>query len=202
MNFAAVGNAPVVFVCQNNGWAISVPTEKQTRSQTFAQKAFAYGIPAYQADGNDLFASFKVCRDAVRHARAGNGPSLVELTTYRIADHTTVDDSSRYRSKEEHERGLAADPLIRTRLYLEARGKWDEDAETEARERAKRIVKEVVATAMEIEKPTIADAFNHAFAEPTRELIRQRETNRTGSIGQSPKQPKLSRIEADEAVTV
>ncbi|MEM7807581.1 MAG: thiamine pyrophosphate-dependent dehydrogenase E1 component subunit alpha [Planctomycetota bacterium] len=202
LNFAATGDAPVVFVCQNNGWAISVPTEKQTRSKTFAQKALAYGMPGFQADGNDLFASFKVCRDAVRHARAGNGPALVELTTYRIADHTTVDDASRYRSKEEHERGVASDPLIRTRRYLETRGQWNDDLEKQEKERATRIVKEVIATAMEIEKPVKSDIFDYAFATTPRELERQRETRRTGSLGQSPRQSTLSRVEADEAVAV
>ncbi len=95
LNFASTLNAPAVFVCQNNGWAISVPTHKQTASETFAQKALGFGMVGVQADGNDLFASLLACREAVDRARAGEGATLIELTTYRLADHTTADDARR-----------------------------------------------------------------------------------------------------------
>ena len=199
LNFAAVTDAPVVFVCLNNGWAISVPTRMQTRSETFAQKAHAYGMPTIQADGNDLFASYKACRDMVAHARAGNGPAFVELTTYRLADHTTVDDSSRYRTKEEHATGVASDPLVRTRRYLTQAGVWDDDKERAAQERAKRIIKEVVKAATEIEPPDPNGMFEHQYATPPRELIVQRDTRRTSGVGQSPRQERLREPDLAEA---
>ncbi len=175
----------------NNGWAISVPTRQQTRSETFAQKAHAYGMPTIQADGNDLFASYKACRDMVAHARAGNGPAFVELTTYRLADHTTVDDASRYRTKEEHEAGVASDPLLRMRRYLTKAGRWDDEKEAEAQARAKRIGKEVVKVATEIEPPDPNGMFEHQYETPPKELIVQRDTRHTNGIGQSPRQERL-----------
>ena len=191
LNFASVMKAPVVFICQNNGWAISVPTDKQSASQTFAQKAIAYGMPTIQADGNDLFASYKACRDAVEHARAGNGPSFVELTTYRLADHTTADDASRYRPDGQLEANLKKDPVRRLRLFLEAQGHWDDAREQAGKERAKKIVREVIEAATTLEKPTAADIFNYAFAELPPELVRQRDTMSTSSLLQNPKQETL-----------
>ena len=191
LNFASVLKAPVVFVCQNNGWAISVPTHKQSASATFAQKAIAYGMPTVQADGNDLFASYKAARDAVEHARNGDGPAFIELTTYRLADHTTADDASRYRPAGELEAARKNDPLVRLRLFLEKQGKWDEDAEKAGRERAKKIVREVVEAATTIEKPPTTDVFDHTFADLPPEIRRQRDTRRTSSLGQHPQQETL-----------
>jgi pyruvate dehydrogenase E1 component alpha subunit len=201
LNFASVAKSPVIFICQNNGWAISVPTEKQTASETFAQKGLAYGMPTFQADGNDLFASYKVCRDAIAGARAGRGPAMVELTTYRIADHTTVDDSARYRDQAEHKRRLAEDPLVRTRRYLEQRHLWNDDLEAAEADRVKRIMKEVVRVAEEAPKVSPAEMFTSAFEQLPPELERQMSTLRTSSLGQAPRQPTLRRaheLEADE----
>ena len=103
MNFAGVFNAPVVFICQNNQYAISVPREKQTRSKTLAQKAIAYGFQGIQVDGNDVFAVYKATKDALQKARSKKGPTFIECFTYRIGDHTTADDSSKYRTKKELE---------------------------------------------------------------------------------------------------
>ena len=103
----------------NNGWAISVPCCKQTASQTFAQKALAYGMPTVQVDGNDMFAVYKAHRDAIERARAGGGPSFIEALTYRLGDHTTADDARRYRPPTELEAAMVRDPLVRTRKYLE-----------------------------------------------------------------------------------
>jgi len=94
-NLAGVMKAPVIFLCQNNGWAISTTIEQQTASETLAQKAIAYGFPGIQCDGNDLFASYKATKDAIDRARAGNGPSFIEALTYRLGDHTTADDARR-----------------------------------------------------------------------------------------------------------
>lgn len=199
LNFASVMKAPVVFVCQNNGWAISVPTEKQSASQTFAQKAIAYGMPTIQADGNDLFASYKACRDMVEHARSGKGPAFVELTSYRLADHTTADDAKRYRSSSELEAAAKRDPFVRLRRFLEQAGKWDTARDAEAHDRAKKIVREVIEAATKIEKPLASDIFDYAFAELPPELQRQRATMATSSLGQNPQQETLRQRPAEMA---
>lgn len=191
LNFASVTKAPVVFICQNNGWAISVPTEKQSASQTFAQKALAYGMPTIQADGNDLFASYKACRDMVEHAKNGNGPAFVELTTYRLADHTTADDAKRYRPAAELDAATRKDPFVRLRRYLEQVGMWDTARDAEVHDRAKKIVREVIEAATNIEKPKASDLFDYAFAELPPELQRQRATMTTSSLGQKPQQETL-----------
>lgn len=197
MNFASVLKAPAVFVCQNNGWAISVPTTKQSASQTFAQKALAYGMPTIQVDGNDLFAVYTACRDMVQHAREGKGPGFVEALTYRLADHTTADDASRYRPAEELERARKQDPFVRLRKYLESKRLWNDARQTEAQERARKIVREVIHAATSIEKPTAADMFDHCFAELPPDLLLQRETMCTATLVQDPQQQRLR--EQDEA---
>jgi pyruvate dehydrogenase E1 component alpha subunit len=103
MNFAAVYQAPLVFVCQNNQWAISVPLSRQTHSRTIAQKALAYDMPGIQVDGNDILAVYCAAKEAVDRARAGGGPSLIECVTYRMMMHTTADDPKRYRKDEDLE---------------------------------------------------------------------------------------------------
>ena len=188
MNFAATFQAPVVFFCQNNQWAISTPRESQTASETFAQKAIAYGMPGVQVDGNDLFAVYHVMTEAVSRARDGGGPSFIEAVTYRLGDHTTADDARRYRDQQEVDAWKAKDPLIRLRAYLEQRGVWDDDMQAELQERAKVIVREVVKTAEGIEPPATEDMFDYTFAELPRNIVKQRETLRTSSIGQNPDQ--------------
>ena len=190
-NFASALQVPCVFFCQNNQWAISVPRETQTASETIAQKALAYGMPTVQVDGNDLFAVYKETRDALERARSGGGPSFIEAVTYRLGDHTTADDARRYRDPEEVAAWQQKDPMIRTRRYLQHKGLWDDDRQRAAEERAKAIVQEVVRAAEGIEKPTTDDIFNFTFAELPAELIRQRETLRTSSIGQNPEQAGL-----------
>ena len=198
MNFASVLKAPAVFMCQNNGWAISVPTTKQSASQTFAQKALAYGMPTIQVDGNDVFAVYKACRDMVEHARAGKGPGFVEALTYRLADHTTADDASRYRPAEELERGRRQDPFVRIRKYLEDEGLWDDAKQAEAQERAKKIVREVIHTATSIEKPSPTDMFDHAFAELPPDILVQRNTMCTATLVQDPTRDRLQREPVSE----
>jgi pyruvate dehydrogenase E1 component alpha subunit len=118
LNFAAVFQLPVVFVCQNNQWAISIPRAKQTRTATLAQKAMAYGMPGIQVDGNDILAVYVAAEEAVLRARTGDGPTLIESVTYRVTVHTTADDPTRYRSEEEVDRWKARDPLPRFQQYL------------------------------------------------------------------------------------
>src|SRR5207302_815726 len=121
LNFAGVWHVPVVFVCQNNQWAISVPLKKQTHSRTIAQKALAYGLPGIQVDGNDVLAVYAAAREAVDRARAGDGPTLIECVTYRLGVHTTADDPTKYRAEEEVRMWEQKDPLTRFRIYLETR---------------------------------------------------------------------------------
>ena len=127
MNFAAVMNAPVVFFVQNNGWAISVPTERQVAGGSVAARAAGYGMAALQIDGNDVVAVVDATRRAFAHARAGNGPVLIEAMTYRRGPHSTSDDPGRYRSLDEERDGAGADPLERFRQRLLADGIADEE---------------------------------------------------------------------------
>lgn len=126
LNFAAVLKAPVVFFVQNNGWAISVPTERQVAGGSVAARAAGYDMPALQIDGNDVVAVVEATRRAFAHARAGNGPVLIEAMTYRRGPHSTSDDPGRYRSLDEERDGAGADPLERFRQRLLADGTADE----------------------------------------------------------------------------
>jgi pyruvate dehydrogenase E1 component alpha subunit len=192
MNFATTLNVPVVFFCQNNQWAISVPRELQMNSETVAQKAIAYGAHAIQVDGNDLFAVYKASKEALERARQGGGVTLIEAVTYRLADHTTADDARRYRDEAEVASWRAKDPIIRTRKYLENKGLWNDTRQQEIEERAKAIVTEVVKTAEGIEKPSIDDIFDYTYAALDPELRRQKQSLRTSSIGQQPSQVGLA----------
>ncbi len=118
LNFAAVYNAPVVFVCLNNQYAISVPLHKQMKNETIAQRAIAYGMRGIRVDGNDVLSVYEATREAVERARKGEGPTLIEALTYRYTPHTTADDPSRYRSDEECATWTAKEPLIRFQKYL------------------------------------------------------------------------------------
>ncbi len=135
-NFASVFDIGCIFLCQNNGYAISLAREFQTRSETIAQKAIAYGMPGIQVDGNDLFAVYEAVKEAAERARAGDGPTLIEAVTYRRGPHTTADDPTRYRSENEDAGWADRDPLERVRIYLSERdawtGEWQETIEAEA----------------------------------------------------------------------
>lgn len=132
LNFAGVFQAPVLFFCQNNGWAISVPRVRQTASKTLAQKALAYGIAGARVDGNDALAVHQVVSEAAARARAGGGPTLIEAVTYRLGPHTTSDDPTRYRPAAEYEEWKThRDPLIRLGGLLRER-QWATDADLEA----------------------------------------------------------------------
>ncbi len=122
MTFAGVWKAPCVLVCQNNHYAISVPTERQTASRTIAVKARAYGLPGVRVDGNDVLAVYGVMKDALDRARAGQGPTFVEAVTYRTGAHSTSDDPSRYRSRDEVDAWAQRDPLDRLRKHLVSLG--------------------------------------------------------------------------------
>ena len=121
MNFAGVLETPTVFVCQNNGWAISVPRDRQTASATLAQKAIGFGMPGLQVDGNDVLGVRLAVSEAVARARAGDGPTLIECVTYRMGVHTTADDPSRYRQEEDVKAWRDRDPIHRLQVYLQAK---------------------------------------------------------------------------------
>ncbi|HYF13549.1 MAG TPA: pyruvate dehydrogenase (acetyl-transferring) E1 component subunit alpha [Phycisphaerales bacterium] len=184
MNFAGTFQTPTIFFCQNNQWAISVPRETQTGSETIAQKAVAYGFPSLQVDGNDLFAVYRATKEAADRARSGGGPTLIEAVTYRLADHTTADDARRYRDAAEVEAWQARDPVIRLRKYLSSRGLWDDAKQANLDEAARQQVADVVKQAETIAKPGAPDMFDHMFATITPELDLQKRTMRTHSLGQ------------------
>lgn len=193
MNFASAFQTPCVFFCQNNHWAISVPRESQTASETIAQKALAYGMPTVQVDGNDLFAVVRASTEAIERARGGGGPSFIEAVTYRLADHTTADDARRYRDAKELEAWQGKDPALRLKKYLVARNLWDDPKQAALDDLAKAQAQEVVRTAEGIAKPTTDDIFDYVFAAPLpKELEIQKRTLRTSSLGQEPEQASLN----------
>jgi len=142
MNFAGVFKLPIVFVCVNNQWAISVPVSRQTAATSLADRARGYGYEGVTVDGNDALAVYAAAREAVASARAGFGPSLIEAKTFRVGQHATADDPARYRTKDDVEPWLARDPIEKHRALLARRGWWDEELEAalqaEARELAAR----------------------------------------------------------------
>jgi pyruvate dehydrogenase E1 component alpha subunit len=163
LNFASVWQVPVVFICQNNQWAISVPRGRQTHSRTIAQKAVAYDMPGVQVDGNDVLAMYASVKEALDRARAGGGPTLIEAVTYRLMMHTTADDPTKYREDAEVQTWWQRDPLTRFRKYLEAKGLWNDDRQALLEEE---IRKEIDAAVKEFEarKPVRPDApFDHVF---------------------------------------
>lgn len=178
MNFASVLPAPVVFICQNNAWAISTPVEEQTASATLAQKAHAYGMAAAQVDGNDVLAVRHVVQEAVDRARSEGLPAMVEAITYRMEVHTTADDPTKYRDEDEVERWRDRDPIVRARRLLESRSQIDdamlESLEVQIEEEIDAAWEAAKARIAELEDQSGAVMFDHLFAEPTEPLRRQR----------------------------
>ena len=144
LNFAAVWQVPMVFVCQNNQWAISVPRKIQTASETLAQKGIAYGMPVLQVDGNDPLAMWVAVGEAVERARGGGGPTFIEAITYRLLMHTTADDPKKYRTAEEETCAWEKEPLLRMRKYLDRRELWSDAHETELLREVKQQVDDAV----------------------------------------------------------
>ncbi|MCZ6445235.1 MAG: pyruvate dehydrogenase (acetyl-transferring) E1 component subunit alpha [Planctomycetota bacterium] len=188
LNFAANLDLPVVFVCQNNGWAISVPAKIQCSAPTIAQRGLAYGMECVQCDGNDIFAMVKVVRDAAELARRSHRPTFIEAVTYRLGDHTTADDARRYRDSAEVEMWKKRDPLIRLRKYLVDRNQWDNEKEQILQADAKEQVAAAVKRAEEIAAPSTTDMFDFLYAQLPDQLRIQRATLRTASLGQDPSQ--------------
>jgi pyruvate dehydrogenase E1 component alpha subunit len=163
LNFASVWQVPVVFVCANNHWAISLPRERQTHARTLAQKAIAYDMPGIQVDGNDALAMYQATKDALDRARAGEGPTFIEAVTYRLMMHTTSDDPSRYRSPEALRAWEARDPLIRFKSYLEAKGAWNDERQAGLDAEVKQQIEDALK-AFEAKRDFKPDApFDHVF---------------------------------------
>ena len=176
LNFAGVYKAPVIFFCQNNGWAISVPRARQTASETLAQKAVAYGIAGRRVDGNDVLAVYQVVGEAAARARRGEGPTLIESLTYRLGPHTTADDPSRYRPPEELAKWLErGDPIDRLGAYLESKAILSAAERDAVRLEAQAWINRAVEDAL-AQPPVQPDAmFEHVYAVMPDLLRRQRD---------------------------
>ncbi|MFC1439255.1 pyruvate dehydrogenase (acetyl-transferring) E1 component subunit alpha [Streptacidiphilus sp. N1-10] len=173
LNFAGVLNAPVVFLVQNNGYAISVPLAKQSAAPTLAHKAVGYGIQGRLVDGNDAVAVHTVLSEAVRHARSGEGPVLVEAVTYRLEAHTNADDAGRYRSAEEVADWQARDPLTLMERHLREAGVIGDAEVAAATDEAEQLA-DRMRTLFHV-KPDLdpMSLFEHVYAEPTPQLREQ-----------------------------
>jgi pyruvate dehydrogenase E1 component alpha subunit/2-oxoisovalerate dehydrogenase E1 component alpha subunit len=173
MNFAGVWKVPVVFFCQNNQWAISVPLSCQTASETIAVKAKAYGFDGVQVDGNDVLAVYEAAREAIERARSGGGPTLIEAVTYRLEGHSSSDDPTRYRDPKEVEEWKNRDPIARFRAYLERKGLWDEKREAALQERLNEEISEAIREVEAAPPPTIESLFEDVYADTPPQLQAQ-----------------------------
>jgi pyruvate/2-oxoglutarate/acetoin dehydrogenase E1 component len=161
LNFAGVFDAPVVVICQNNHWAISVPAHRQTAAETFAQKAEAHGVPHTRADGNDVFAVYEAAREAVDRARTGGGPTLVEAVTYRRTDHNTADDQSVYRDESATEYWRKRDPVDRFEAHLRDRGLLDDETVERIVASVDERIEDAVAAARAVPRSDPMEMFEH-----------------------------------------
>jgi 2-oxoisovalerate dehydrogenase E1 component alpha subunit len=174
LNFAAVWKAPVVFLVQNNGYAISVPLAKQSAAPTLAAKGIGYGVPSLLVDGNDAAVVYAAVRAGIDRAAAGGGPTLIEAITYRIEAHTNADDATRYRAGAEVSVWLGRDPIIRLEAYLRARSLLDDAAAARLAAEAERLARDVRQQMNADVSVDPAELFDHVYAEPTAALERQR----------------------------
>jgi 2-oxoisovalerate dehydrogenase E1 component alpha subunit len=174
VNFAGVFRLPVVFLCRNNGWAISVPVERQSATRTFAEKAVAYGIPGVRVDGNDLFAVIAVTQKALERGLRGEGPTLIEAITYRMGGHSTSDDPNRYRESEVVESWAARDPIERVRGYLAVRGIWSDADEQALKKEVDQKFREAVALAERTPPPALESLFDDVYSKLPWHLAEQR----------------------------
>jgi len=174
INAAGAWKLPVVFAVSNNQWAISVPRAKQSAAQTLAQKAIAAGIECSQVDGNDVIAVRSAMDEALERARAGAGPTLIEALTYRLSDHTTADDATRYRNPDEVAEAWKRDPIVRLRAHLTASGAWDKAAEDALLKDCNGQVQAAAQEYLDTPPPPPAQMFDHLYARLPAALARQR----------------------------
>jgi pyruvate dehydrogenase E1 component alpha subunit len=177
LNYASVYQTPVIFICQNNHWAISLPRNQQTHSRTLAQKALAYDMPGLQVDGNDVLAVYKAAKDAAERARRGEGPTLIEMVTYRLSMHTTADDPKKYRTQEEVAEWEKRDPIIRFEKYLRDKQILDDQKIQSAAEEIKKEIGAAEHRWSEVVENGVNPLamFDYAYAELTPSLRDQKE---------------------------
>lgn len=170
MNFAAVFKTPTIFLCRNNGYAISVPVSKQTATSSLVVKASAYAMEGVQVDGNDVLAVYQATKKAVEKARNGGGPTFIEAVTYRTGAHSTSDDPTKYRDSSEVERMRAKDPIVLFREFLKARGMWTDEEESRAKQKIGERIKAAIGRAESVPKPSVRTIFDDVYSEQTSEL--------------------------------
>jgi pyruvate dehydrogenase E1 component alpha subunit/2-oxoisovalerate dehydrogenase E1 component alpha subunit len=175
MVFAGVWKAPVVFLCDNNGWAISCPTSQQTASESFAIKGKAYGVPGVVVDGNDVLAVRRAVGEAVDRARSGGGPTLIEAVTYRFGGHSSSDDPRRYRDEAEVLAWRQRDPIARFESWLRERGLLNDALRDRVAADAKAEIQAAVDAVAGTPPPALATLFDDVYAEPTPRLRAQRD---------------------------
>jgi 2-oxoisovalerate dehydrogenase E1 component alpha subunit len=171
--FAASYNAPVVFFCQNNQWAISEPIERQSRIPLY-QRALGFGFPGVRVDGNDVLATYAVTQAALQRARDGQGPTFVEAYTYRMGAHTTTDDPTRYRLSSDLEVWKLKDPIQRVKVYLKRNGMADQAFFDDVDAEAEKLGEHLREGCRSMPDPHVLDVFDHVFAEQTEELAQQK----------------------------
>ncbi len=172
--FAASYNAPVVFFCQNNQWAISEPIERQTRIPLY-QRALGFGFPGVRVDGNDVMATYAVTQAALQRARDGQGPTFVEAYTYRMGAHTTTDDPTRYRLSDDVESWKLKDPIARVEAYLRRNGLIDSDFIDDLKKEADELGAHLREGCKSMPDPTAMQMFDHVYADMPEELVAQRD---------------------------
>lgn len=174
INVAGLWKLPLVFVINNNQWAISVPLSEQTASETLAQKAISAGFKGLQVDGNDIIACRAVIEEALAKARAGEGPTLIEALTYRLCDHTTADDATRYQPPEDVTSATQKEPIARLKHFLVAQGLWDTDKEASLLEQCQKKIAEAVSTYEKRQPQPVQSMFDYHFETLPEYLIEQR----------------------------
>ncbi|MDQ0198308.1 pyruvate dehydrogenase (acetyl-transferring) E1 component subunit alpha [Neobacillus ginsengisoli] len=176
LNFASVFQAPAIFFNQNNGFAISVPIEKQMNSETIAQKALAYDMPGVRVDGNDIFAVYFQTKEGLDRARNGEGPTLIEAITWRYGAHTTADDPTKYRNQSDSDVIREnRDPLLRVERYMKLNGFWDEEWVTKIKEEIAIEVEQAVKDMESFPKPNVNDLFDYVFEKLPWTIAKQKE---------------------------
>ncbi|QHX37026.1 pyruvate dehydrogenase (acetyl-transferring) E1 component subunit alpha [Spiroplasma sp. BIUS-1] len=173
MNFAQLHELPVVFICENNKWAISTPYKKSTKAVNIAVKGIATGMPSIKVDGNDLLACYAVAQEAVEHARSGKGPVFIEFDTYRLGAHSSSDNPDIYRPKDEFAEAQTKDPLIRMKKYLIEKGVWDDKKQEALDKEQDEFIRAEFDWAEANKSYDLEDVFNFQFAEKTPDLEKQ-----------------------------
>lgn len=176
LNIAATRDCPVIFICRNNGFAISTPTTEQYRGDGIASRAAGYGIQALRVDGTDIFAVYEATKEARRRALENGGqPVLLEMMSYRVSHHSTSDDSFAYRARDEVEKwNLKDNPIMRLRKWLEIKGLWDKEQESATRKQIRKEVLQELTAAEQIKKPKLKGVFDDVYCELTEEMEEQR----------------------------